>query len=124
MQDIAIGSGAQTAGRPAPAPLRALLRWWRERRTRRLRRPWALGAARWDVPEVVAVFAGSSSPPLLLLLLAGHALADFPLQGPFLAKGKNRRTALGRVWWPHAPAGHRQVDGLWPERSGWTKLEG
>lgn len=33
MQDIAIGSGAQTAGRPAPAPLRALLRWWRERRT-------------------------------------------------------------------------------------------
>jgi len=28
---------------------------------------------------------------LLLALLIGHALCDFPLQGEFLAKGKNRR---------------------------------
>ena len=29
---------------------------------------------------------------LLFLLLMGHALADFPLQGDFLSRGKNRNT--------------------------------
>lgn len=28
---------------------------------------------------------------LLLLLLAGHALCDYPLQGDFLARGKNHK---------------------------------
>lgn len=43
---------------------------------------------------------------LLVLLLAGHALADYPLQGDFLSQGKNRHTALGAVWWPHALTAH------------------
>lgn len=46
---------------------------------------------------------------LLVLLLAGHALADYPLQGDFLAQGKNRHTALGAVWWPHALTSHALI---------------
>lgn len=39
---------------------------------------------------------------MLLLLLAGHALCDYPLQGDFLARGKSRRAPLAFVgipWW-------------------------
>src|SRR5205814_4839648 len=43
---------------------------------------------------------------MLFLLLAGHASADYPLQGQCLAEGKNRHTALGKVYWPHALAAH------------------
>lgn len=40
-------------------------------------------------------------------LLAGHALADYPLQGDFIAKAKNRANPIpGFPWWqalwPHA----------------------
>jgi hypothetical protein len=35
---------------------------------------------------------------ILLLLLAGHALCDYPLQGDFLAKGKNRHLNPGGGW--------------------------
>jgi hypothetical protein len=52
-----------------------------------------------------------AGPSLLLLLLAGHALADFPLQGRFLAEGKDRHTAIGRIWWPHALAAHSLIHG-------------
>lgn len=43
----------------------------------------------------------------LILLLAGHALCDYPLQGDFLARGKNRFAPLpGTPWyqclWAHA----------------------
>lgn len=35
-----------------------------------------------------------------LLLLAGHGVADYPLQGDFLAKGKNHKAPLpGIPWW-------------------------
>ena len=34
-----------------------------------------------------------------LLLCAGHALCDYPLQGDFLAKGKNRWKAIPGVPW-------------------------
>lgn len=34
---------------------------------------------------------------ILLYLFAGHALFDYPLQGDFLAKGKNRKL-LGEGW--------------------------
>lgn len=50
-------------------------------------------------------------PELLFLLLAGHALADYPLQGQFLAEGKNRHTELGKVYWPHALAAHALIHG-------------
>jgi hypothetical protein len=48
---------------------------------------------------------------LLFLLLAGHALADYPLQGQYLATGKNRHTDLGRSIWPHALAAHSLIHG-------------
>lgn len=37
---------------------------------------------------------------LLLLLLAGHALADYPLNGDFLSKGKNRHSSPYLAWMP------------------------
>lgn len=36
---------------------------------------------------------------ILLYLFAAHALADFPLQGDFLTKGKNRFNPLPGVPW-------------------------
>lgn len=44
---------------------------------------------------------------LLFWLLVGHALADYPLQGDFLARAKNHRNPLPGVPWvygllPHA----------------------
>lgn len=37
---------------------------------------------------------------ILALLIFGHALADYPLQGEFLAKAKNRMAPIpGFPWW-------------------------
>ena len=36
---------------------------------------------------------------MLLLLFAAHALCDYPLQGDFLARGKNHRLPLPCVPW-------------------------
>lgn len=37
---------------------------------------------------------------VLFWLLVGHAVADYPLQGDFLARGKNHRAPLpGVPWW-------------------------
>jgi hypothetical protein len=37
---------------------------------------------------------------LLFALLVGHAIADYPLQGDFMSKGKNRKTPIpGIQWW-------------------------
>lgn len=35
----------------------------------------------------------------LLLLFAGHALCDYPLQGDFLAKGKNHLKPISGIPW-------------------------
>ncbi|MBI1779459.1 MAG: DUF3307 domain-containing protein [Proteobacteria bacterium] len=48
---------------------------------------------------------------MLFLLLAGHALADFPLQGEFLSQAKNRHTTIGKTYWPHALAAHSMIHG-------------
>lgn len=53
----------------------------------------------------------NSFPSLLFLLVAAHALADYPLQGDFLAQAKNRHTALGKVFWPHALFAHSMIHG-------------
>lgn len=50
-------------------------------------------------------------PTLLFLLVTAHALADYPLQGPFLSEAKNRHTAVGKVFWPHALAAHAVIHG-------------
>jgi len=34
----------------------------------------------------------------LILLFAGHALCDFPLQGQFLSDAKNRHKSVGEHW--------------------------
>lgn len=44
-------------------------------------------------------FQGKGSvPETLLLLFAGHALCDFPLQGQFLSDAKNRHLNPGAGW--------------------------
>lgn len=48
---------------------------------------------------------------LLFLLIFAHALADYPMQGPFLSEAKNRNTALGKVFWPHALFAHSMIHG-------------
>lgn len=48
---------------------------------------------------------------LLFLLVAAHALCDYPLQGPFLSEAKNRNTALGKMFWPHALFAHAMIHG-------------
>jgi hypothetical protein len=48
---------------------------------------------------------------LLFLLVAGHFLADYPLQGQFLAEAKSRHTKLGGVYWLHALTGHSFIHG-------------
>lgn len=50
---------------------------------------------------------------LLFLMLAGHALADYPLQGDFLAVGKGSRTTphCGIPWW-HCLTAHALIHGL------------
>ena len=45
------------------------------------------------------------------LLIAGHALADYPLQGDFLARGKNRTAPLPGVPWQHPLAAHSVIHG-------------
>lgn len=43
---------------------------------------------------------------ILFLLLVWHALADYPLQGDFLARAKNPRTPIDGVPWPLAMGAH------------------
>lgn len=47
----------------------------------------------------------------LLLLLAGHALCDYPLQGDFLAKAKNRANPIPGVPWYQALGAHALIHG-------------
>jgi len=50
---------------------------------------------------------------LAFMLLAGHALCDYPLQGDFLARGKNHRNPIpGFPWWQCLLA-HALIHGGW-----------
>ena len=52
------------------------------------------------------------SPQLMAIaLLAGHALADYPLQGDFLSKAKNRTAAIPGVPWWQALGAHVAIHG-------------
>lgn len=46
-----------------------------------------------------------------LLLLAGHMVADYPLQGDFLAKAKNRFAPVPGVPFYHALGAHAAIHG-------------
>lgn len=48
---------------------------------------------------------------LLALLVVAHALADYPLQGDFLARAKNRTAPLPGVPWWQALAAHSAIHG-------------
>lgn len=52
-----------------------------------------------------------SIPYLLALLLAGHALADYPLQGDFLSKAKNRANPIPGVPWYQGLLAHAAIHG-------------
>lgn len=43
---------------------------------------------------------------VLLLLIFGHFLADYPLQGDFLAKAKNRKLPIADIPWYQAMTAH------------------
>lgn len=47
----------------------------------------------------------------LLLMLGAHALADYPLQGDFLAKAKNRAAPVLGVPWYQALGAHAIIHG-------------
>lgn len=47
----------------------------------------------------------------LFLLLAAHALCDYPLQGDFLARGKNHKAPLPGVPWYQCLAAHALIHG-------------
>lgn len=48
---------------------------------------------------------------VFLLLLVAHALADYPLQGDFLARAKNRSAAIPGVPWYQALGAHAAIHG-------------
>lgn len=48
---------------------------------------------------------------LFCLLLVGHAIADYPLQGDFLAKAKNRANPIPGVPWFHGLLPHAAIHG-------------
>lgn len=48
---------------------------------------------------------------LLALMLVGHALADYPLQGDFLARAKNHAAPIPGVPWWQALGAHSVIHG-------------
>ena len=48
---------------------------------------------------------------MLLRLLAGHALCDYPLQGDFLARGKNHKSPILGVPWYQCLLAHAAIQG-------------
>lgn len=48
---------------------------------------------------------------ILWWLLVGHALCDYPLQGDFLAKGKNHRNPIPSVPWYQCLIAHALIHG-------------
>ena len=49
---------------------------------------------------------------MLALMIGLHMLADYPLQGDFLAKAKNRRAPIPGVPWWQALGAHSIIHGL------------
>lgn len=48
---------------------------------------------------------------ILWLLFCGHALADYPLQGDFLARGKNHTAPIPGVPWRQCLTAHCLIHG-------------
>lgn len=45
----------------------------------------------------------------VFFLIFVHCLADYPLQGEFLAKAKDRTSDLGKIFWRHALFAHSMI---------------
>jgi|SRR6185503_113777 len=45
----------------------------------------------------------------ILILFAGHALCDYPLQGDFMARGKNHKAPIPGIPWQHCLAAHALI---------------
>jgi hypothetical protein len=55
-------------------------------------------------------FFHHSATTLLYLLIFGHFVADYPLQGPYLSEAKNPDSALGQNGvWKHALFAHAYI---------------
>jgi hypothetical protein len=52
-----------------------------------------------------------NSMMMAIALLAAHALADYPLQGDFLSKAKNRTAPIPGVPWQQALGAHVVIHG-------------
>tara|TARA_Y100001968_G_C19265161_1_gene671283 strand:+ start:138 stop:479 length:342 start_codon:yes stop_codon:yes gene_type:complete len=52
-----------------------------------------------------------SLPMMFIALIAGHFLADYPLQGDFLSKAKNRANPIPGVPWYQAMGAHAFIHG-------------
>lgn len=50
-----------------------------------------------------------NGPELFLALMVWHALADYPMQGDFLAKAKNRTAPIPGVPWQQALSAHALI---------------
>lgn len=48
----------------------------------------------------------------LFLLLGAHALCDYPLQGDFLARGKNHRNPISGVPWYQCLLAHAMIHAM------------
>lgn len=48
---------------------------------------------------------------MAIALIAGHALADYPLQGDFLARAKNRTAPIPGFPWQQALGAHAVIHG-------------
>ncbi len=46
---------------------------------------------------------------MLFWLIVGHFLADYPLQGDFLATAKDRNSPVGAIFWRHALTAHAVI---------------
>jgi len=52
-----------------------------------------------------------NAAPMFFGLIAAHALCDYPLQGDFLSKAKNRLAPIPGVPWWQALGGHAAIHG-------------
>ena len=57
------------------------------------------------------LLAATSGLFLLALLMVGHYLADYPLQGEFLSRAKNHKAPIPGVPWYHALIAHASIHG-------------
>ena len=49
---------------------------------------------------------------MFAVMIGGHALADYPLQGDFLSRAKNRQSPIPGVPWYQALGAHAVIHGL------------